>query len=108
MAGKKKVAKEKQLEKMTAKELREVAKATTSITGVHGMNKEELVSAVKKERGITESAPRKSDTSVREVKQKIRALKTRRATVLADSPDRKTKDVIRRKLSKLKKKTRRA
>ncbi|MEN8757600.1 MAG: hypothetical protein ABF303_03980 [Desulfobacterales bacterium] len=37
MAAKKKAEKEKPLEKMTAKEMREIAKAISGITGVHGM-----------------------------------------------------------------------
>jgi len=52
MAVKQKEAKEKPLEKMTAKELRELGKQIPEITGVYGMNKAELVSAIKKARGI--------------------------------------------------------
>jgi hypothetical protein len=36
---------EKALEKMTAKELREVAAGIPEITGAHGMKKDELLSA---------------------------------------------------------------
>ena len=45
---------EKPLEKMTATELREVAKEIPEITGASGMKKEELISAIKKARGIEE------------------------------------------------------
>jgi hypothetical protein len=107
MGGKKKEAKEKPLEKMTATELREVAKEIPEITGVHGMNKAELISAVKKSRGIAEEPGRKKDSSVREIKKQIRELKTRREEALR-ADDRKMVDIYRRRISKLKKKTRRA
>ena len=38
--------KEKPLDKMTAKELREIALKIPEITGVHGMNKAELLATV--------------------------------------------------------------
>ena len=66
MGKTKKEAKEKPLDKMTAKELREVAMTIPEIVGVHGMNKNELISAVKKARGIAEeTAKSASSTSVR-------------------------------------------
>ena len=40
--------KEKPLDRMTAKELREIALKIPEMTGVHGMNKAELLAAVKK------------------------------------------------------------
>jgi len=46
MGKKKKETKEKPLDKMTAKELREVGKQIPEITGVYGMNKPELISAI--------------------------------------------------------------
>ncbi len=48
MSSKKKATKEKPLEKMTAKELRDAAIETSEITGVHGMNKVELIQPSKK------------------------------------------------------------
>ena len=50
-----KETKEKPLDKMTVKELREIAKDIPEITGVHGMNKSELLDAVKKAKGIVEA-----------------------------------------------------
>ena len=44
--------KEKPLDKMTATELRKYALDLGEIDGVHGMNKEELLSAIKKVKGI--------------------------------------------------------
>ena len=107
MAGKEKDAKEKPLEKMTAKELREVAKEIPEITGVHGMNKDELVSAIKASRGIVEEKKVRKDASVREIKKRIRALKSARESAVA-ADDRKKSAIYRRRISRLKKRTRKA
>lgn len=107
MGKKKKETKEKPLEKMTAKELREVGKQIPEITGVYGMNKAELVSEIKKARGITEDLPKKSDSSVREIKKKIKALKAVREVTINDN-DHKMTEIYQRRIKKLKKKTRRA
>jgi len=107
MGKKKKEIKEKPLEKMTAKELREVGKQIPEITGVYGMNKAELISAIKKARGITEDLPKKSDSSVREIKKKIKALKAEREATINNN-DHKMAKMYRRRITKLKKKTRKA
>jgi len=107
MAGKEKDAKEKPLEKMTAKELRDVAKEIPEITGVHGMNKDELVSAIKASRGIVEDKKVRKDASVREIKKRIKALKAERESAIAAN-DRKKSTVCRRRISRLKKRTRKA
>lgn len=107
MGSKKKVAKEKPLEKMTAKELRDVATDIPEITGVHGMNKEELVSAIKKARGIEEVKIAKSSASVREMKGKIKALKAEQAKAI-QAEDVKLAAIYRKRILRLKKKTRRA
>ncbi len=44
--------KEKPLDKMTATEMRKYALDLGEISGVHGMNKEELLSAIKEVKGI--------------------------------------------------------
>ena len=107
MGVKKKETKEKPLDKMTAKELREVGKTIPEITGVYGMNKAELISAVKKARGIEEATGKKTDSSVREIKKKIKALKAQRAAALNNN-DKKMVKIYRRRITRLKKKTRRA
>ena len=107
MGAKKKEAKEKPLEKMTAKELRELGKQIPEITGVHGMNKTELITAIKKARGIVEDVQTTSDASVREIKKKIKSLKADREIALNNN-DKKMADIYRRRIAKLKKKTRRA
>ncbi len=48
--------KEKPLEKMTAKELREIALEIPEIEGVHAMKKEELLAAISEARGMEEEA----------------------------------------------------
>ncbi len=95
---------EKKLEKMTIKELREIALQIPEITGVHGMNKEELISILKKIYGIKEE-PKKIGKSIREIKAKIKKFK-----ILAEEA-KKNKDWAKyeryRKLaSKFKKRTR--
>jgi hypothetical protein len=107
MGMKKKEAKEKPLEKMTAKELREVGKQTPDITGVYGMNKAELISAIKKARGIIEETTATPDASVREIKKKIKSLKVSCENAMNEN-DKKMADIYRRRIIKLKKKTRRA
>ncbi|MGB5986406.1 MAG: transcription termination factor Rho [Desulfobacterales bacterium] len=107
MAKKEKQTKEKTLEKMTSKELREVALQIPEISGVHGLNKPELISAIKKARGIEEVLPKKGSSSVREIKKQIKALKSNcEAARQADESERVK--ILRRKISRLKKKTRRA
>ena len=107
MGSKKKEAKEKPLEKMTAKELREIGKEIPEITGVYGMNKPELISAIKKARGIKEDSGKKADSSVREIKKRIKTLKAEREIAL-NNDDKRMADIYRRRIAKLKKKTRRA
>ena len=107
MGTKKKESKEKPLEKMTAKELRDVALTIPQITGVHGMNKVELISAVKKNRGIEEGPVKQTDSSDRDINKKIKALKVARETAVETS-DLKMALIYRRRITRLKKKTRRA
>ena len=107
MGGKKKEAKEKPLDKMTATELRDLAKEMPEITGVHGMNKLELIAAIKKVRGIVDDSTKKADSSIREIKQKIKDVKAARENALAEN-DKKMASIYRRRISRLKKKTRKA
>ena len=107
MGKKEKAVKEKPLDKMTSKELREVALQIPEITGVHGLNKPELISAIKKARGIEETETRSKSTSVRDIKIKIRALKAD-YTAAQQAEDKPRAQILRRKISRLKKKTRRA
>ena len=107
MAADKKEVNEKPLDKMTVKELREVAKEIPEITGVHGMNKGDLLAAVKKAKGIKEAPKKKPSASTKELKVLIKALKTKKAEA-QQAKDRQKTTIYRRKISRLKKKSRRA
>jgi phage-related tail protein len=107
--GKKEKAekKEKPLDKMTAKELRELALTIPEISGVHGMNKEEVLAAIKKARGIAATPGKKGDRSVRQLKEKIKELRAKKIEALEQN-NQKLTDRLRRRINLLKKKTRRA
>lgn len=98
---------EKPLEKMTVKDLREMAKDIPGIVGVHGMKKDELLVAIKESRGIKDAPVKKADASVADVKKKIKALKAQRQAAIA-AKDSKLATICKRRISRLKKKTRRA
>jgi len=106
-------AKEKPLDKMTAKELREVAGAIPGAEGVQAMKKEQLLEVIKKARGIKEEAPEEKrekrgvekDPRIRELKQKIIVLQQEKEAARA-ARDRKKLDVLRRRINRLKKRTR--
>jgi hypothetical protein len=111
MAGKKKEQKEKKekpLERRTVKELREEALTLPDVQGVHGMNKEELVSILSKAKGI-EPRPQKKKKAeaVRDVKHKISELKKVRDEERGEGAARARLEILRKKISRLKKKTRR-
>ncbi len=105
MGSKKKEEKEKPLEKMTVKELREIAKGIEGVVGASGMNKDELLTVIRKARGIEEPV-KKSDGNVRDLKKRIRELKVKWAEVL-EAGDQKMAAIWRERVIRLKKKTRR-
>ena len=98
-------AKEKPLEKMTVKELREIAKDIPGITGVHAMKKDGLITEIKAAQGIKDEPVKKASKSMRELKLQIKALKTERQAAL-EAKDKKKATIFRRRISRLKKKTR--
>jgi hypothetical protein len=71
------------------------------------MNKAELVSAIRKARGIEEPVSKKGDTDIRKIKVRINELKIKRREAM-DANDSKMAIRLRRRISRLKKKTRRA
>lgn len=103
----------KPLEKMTAKELREVASGIPGVSGVHAMKKEELLSVIKEAWGIkAEKAPKKkkkgkAPVSVADLKTKIREIKAKRVEAI-QKKDKRMAGIYRRKINRLKKRTRRA
>ena len=109
--------KEKSLEKMTAKELREMALGLPGIEGVHAMKKEELITAIRAAKGITEPEPKKEKKvfikkekvvlTVPQLKQKVKELRAKREELLQEK-NLKMAEILRRRVSRLKKRTRRA
>jgi hypothetical protein len=109
MAEKKKEQKgkaERPLEDRTIKELREEALKTEGIHGVHGMNKEELLTEIRKARGIPEPE-KKKDANIRSIKQKIAEFKKKKEEEREQGATRNRLEILRRKISKLRKQTRR-
>ncbi|MEZ4524660.1 MAG: Rho termination factor N-terminal domain-containing protein [Desulfobacterales bacterium] len=105
MGSKKKEEKEKPLEKMTIKELREIAKGIEGIVGASGMNKDELLTIIRKDRGIAEPV-KKSSSNIRDLKKRIREFKGKLTEVL-EAGDQKMAGIWRERIIRLKKKTRR-
>lgn len=101
-----KQAKEKALEKMTAKELRELALTIDGIAGVHAMNKGELVEAIKEARGIVDDGKKVDTGAIRAAKAAFKTLKEKRDGS-RETASRSELDIMRKKLSRLKKQTRR-
>ena len=104
---KKKEKKEKPLEKYTIKELREEALGIEGIQGVHGMNKEELLVLLREHKGIPEPQKKRKTKSVRDIKKKVADLKETRNRERAEGASRTRLNILRRKISRLKKQTRR-
>ncbi|MFI5331980.1 MAG: transcription termination factor Rho [Desulfobaccales bacterium] len=100
--------KEKPLDKMTATELRKYAMDLGEISGVHGMNKEELLSAIKEVKGIKDEGKAVKTVNVRELKEKAQAARAKKLEGIAGGASRKQVDALRKKANRLKKRTRKA
>ena len=105
---------EKELEKMTATELREFAlKEHPDITGVHAMKKEEILAAIHKASGeaVEETKKKKTEGKVqidkKELKKQIRLLKTDKEKLL-QGEDKKALAIVRKKIKKLKRLTKKS
>jgi hypothetical protein len=110
---------EKPLDKMTVVELREaVKKEIPGITGVTGMKKEQLLDTIKEARGMKDEAPAKKkekkktagpkkEMTVKDMKEEIIRLREERE-VLRQEKDKKKLEIIRRRINRLKKMTRKA
>jgi len=101
---------EKDLERMTVKELRVIASEITGLVGVHAMKKAELLAGIKEARGIKEEkVPKKKvvkDTvTVKDLKAKIVELKAKREEA-RKAMDKRMVEIYRRKINRLKKGTR--
>lgn len=100
-----KQAKEKALEKMTAKELRELALTIDGIVGVHAMNKGELIAEIKAARGIVDTGKQVDTGAIRAAKSAYQELKTKRDAA-RETASKTELEIMRKKLGRLKKKTR--
>lgn len=110
---------EKPLDKMTVVELREaLKKEAPDITGVTGMKKDQLLEAIKETRGIKDKPPvkkkkkkktagPKKEMTVSEMKQEIVRLRAEKESIRQEG-DRKKIEIIRRRINRLKKMTRKA
>jgi len=103
---------EKTLEKMTIKELRAVALEFPRSTSVHDMKKEELIAFIKEAKGIKDEGPRekikdseKFKLTRQEMKAKIKSLQGERIAA-RETKQKKKADFLRRRISYLKKQTR--
>ena len=105
---------EKSLEKMTVKELKAIAMEIPRSVAVHDMKKAELIDFIKEARGITEETPakvvkkveKKIKLSKSEIKRIIKKLKEEKKAAQTTNSREKT-DFLRRRISHLKKQTRR-
>jgi hypothetical protein len=105
----KKEKKEKPLDRMTAKELREHALTLGEIVGVHGMNKEELIVAIKEIKGISDDKAKSAKTvNVRELKEKIISLRQSKIDAMAADESRSKINILRKRINRLKKRMRKA
>ena len=106
----KKEEKEKDLDRMTVKELRALAAESTGLVGIHAMKKAELLAAIKEAQGVKEEKPpkkkaEKGAVTVRQLKAKIVELKEKREEA-RKAKDKRTVDILRRRISRAKKRTR--
>jgi hypothetical protein len=109
--GKDESGEEKPLEKMTAPELKDIAKDIPGVTGVTAKKKDELIALIKEYRGIEDNDSDKKDVvkgglTVKEIKEKIAALKAVRKDARNDKKNRKLMNAYRRRINRLKKRTR--
>jgi hypothetical protein len=101
-------AEEKPLDKMTAPELKEIAATIPGATGVTAMKKEELLAIIKKHRGIEDDTHvKKAEAAKKTLKNKLIDLKAAKAAA-RQAKNKKEVDIIRRRMNRLKKKTRKA
>ncbi len=109
-AEKKQQGEKKDLDRMTVKELREVAANEMDLVGVHTMKKAELLSAIKEAKGIkVEKAPKKKAekkaVTVSQLKARILELKAEKAES-RKAGDEKRVAILRRRINRAKKRTR--
>jgi hypothetical protein len=94
----------RELEKLTAPELREMAMKIEGVTGAHAMKKEELLKVIKADRGIPEEPEAKKGSSA-QVKQALRKLKEQKKEA-RENKDSKRVGILRRRINRMKKRAR--
>ena len=100
---------------MTATELRAVAADIPSITGAIAMKKEELLQAIKEAKGIEDEKPErkrkpkrvKKEVNVKALKKKIVQFKAEKTAAQLEK-DKTKVTLLRRRINRLKKQTRKA
>ena len=103
---KKEVGGGEDLDRMTVKELREVAADIEELVGVNAMKKAELLSAIKKAKGIKEKkAIKKSDVTIKDLKAKIIKLKEKREEA-RKVKDKRMANMLRRTINRVRKTSR--
>jgi hypothetical protein len=101
---------EKELERMTVKELKAIAAEETDLVGIHAMKKAELLAAIKVAKGIPEEkTPKKEakkvEVTVKELKTTIDDLKKKKEEY-RKARDKRMVEVLRRRINRAKKRTR--
>ena len=106
-----KIKEGQELDRMTAPDLREIAIGIEGVTGVHAMKKDELLKIIKAARGIPDEEKVKrakkekgEQLSVKQLKAKARALRLDKSAA-REAKDPKKVDVLRRRINRLKKRT---
>ncbi len=102
------------MDKMTVKELRHVAKGIPGLTGFSTMKKAELLTKINEAQGTTAGKPKKKHAgtkktlklmTLKEIKKEILQLRNKKIAAQEDG-DKNNIDIIRRKISRLKKMSR--
>jgi hypothetical protein len=96
----------KEIRKLPMPKLRDLAKQETELTGIVGMEKEELIKAIAQAKGIAYEESGKDVNAIHAIKQDIRQLRTQKAELMAASGDAKKLKRVKRKLKLLKRLTR--
>jgi hypothetical protein len=96
----------KELRKLPMPKLRDLAKQETDLTGVGGMEKEQLIKAIAAAKSIPYDETHKDLNAIHAVKQDIRVLQKQKLELLGSNGDRKKIKRMRRKVKLLKRVTR--
>jgi len=96
----------REIEKMTIIKLKEECLKIPNIVGVHGMNKAQLIAELKEFKGIPVDVPKKKKTPVKSLKQNIKKLREQFGVAASEKKEQRA-HYLKKRISTLKKKTRR-